>query len=122
MSIAANVGDVAILDFEACFSDSMVGLVPNHPTYLEYLYCLMRAMKGVLLRSAVLTTQLNLNCVRIGSNFAPFPPKAEQEQIAAFLDAKTEEVRVAKEVLAHECVTGQRRISEADVNRAKASR
>ena len=40
-SIAANVGDVAILDFEACFPDSMVGLVPNHHTDLDYLYYLM---------------------------------------------------------------------------------
>ena len=46
MSIAANVGDVAILDFEACFPDSMVGLVPNHHTYLDFLYYLMRSHEG----------------------------------------------------------------------------
>ncbi len=134
MSIAANVGDVAILDFEACFPDSMVGLVPDRHTYLNYLYYLMRAMKGVLLRSAVLTTQLNLNYVRIGTNFAPFPPKQEQEAIAAFLDAKTAEVRAVVAVLLrqiemlvayrksliHECVTGQRRISDEDLSRVKA--
>lgn len=126
MSIAANVGDVAILDFEACFPDSMVGLVPDHHTDLHYLYYLMRAMKGILLRSAVLTTQLNLNYVRIGTNFAPFPPKEEQEAIAEFLDAKTAEVRSTiaillrqietltayRKSLIHECVTGQRRITE----------
>lgn len=132
MSIAANVGDVAILDFEACFPDSMVGLVPDHHTQLDFLYYLMRAMKGILLRSAVLTTQLNLNYVRIGTNFAPFPPKDEQKQIATFLDEKEAEVRAAKALLnqqidtltayrkslIHECVTGQRRISPADVRRA----
>jgi type I restriction enzyme, S subunit len=133
MSIAANVGDVAILDFEACFPDSMVGLVPNHHTHLDFLYYLMRAMKSILLRSAVLTTQLNLNYVRIGTNFAAFPPKEEQGEIAAFLDAKTAEVRAAKAVLnrqietllvyrkslIHECVTGQRRVTEADVARGR---
>lgn len=127
MSIAANVGDVAILDFEACFPDSMVGLVPDHQTNLDYLYYLMKAMKGILLRSAVLTTQLNLNYVRIGTNFTPFPPKEEQEAIAEFLDAKTAEVRSTiaillsqietltsyRKSLIHECVTGQRRITEA---------
>jgi type I restriction enzyme S subunit len=134
MSIAANVGDVSILDFEACFPDSMVGLVPNHHTDLHFLYYLMRAMKGILLRSAVLTTQLNLNYVRIGTNFAAFPPRQEQEEIAAFLDAKTAEVRSVKAVLnqqieillayrkslIHECVTGQRLISEEDVRQAQA--
>jgi type I restriction enzyme, S subunit len=129
MSIAANVGDVAILDFEACFPDSMVGLVPNHKTDLNFLYYLMRGMKEVLLRSAVLTTQLNLNYVRIGTNFAPFPPKQEQEEIAAFLDFKIEGITRTKAVLnrqietlvayrkslIHECVTGQRHITEADI-------
>ena len=131
MSIAANVGDVAILDFEACFPDSMVGLVPNHHTHLDFLYYLMRAMKGIMFRSAVLTTQLNLNYVRIGTNFVPFPPKDEQEKIAEFLDAKAAESRKTKAILnkqietliayrkslIHECVTGQRRISEADARR-----
>ena len=134
MSIAANVGDVAILDFEACFPDSMVGLVPDHRTDLDFLYYLMRAMRGILLRSAVLTTQLNLNYVRIGNNFAAFPPRQEQEAIATFLEAKTAEVRATKAVLhrqietlvayrkslIHECVTGQLRITEADVARARS--
>jgi type I restriction enzyme S subunit len=135
MSIAANVGDVAILDFEACFPDSMVGLVPNHKTDLNFLYYLMRGMKEVLLRSAVLTTQLNLNYVRIGTNFAPFPPKKEQEEIAAFLDAEIEGIRRTRAVLnqqiktltayrkslIHECVTGQRRVTEADLKQVGAN-
>ncbi|MHC1744988.1 MAG: restriction endonuclease subunit S [Syntrophobacteraceae bacterium] len=133
MSIAANVGDVAILDFEACFPDSMVGLVPDHHTSLDFLFYLMWAMKGILLRSAVLTTQLNLNYVRIGTNFAAFPPRRDQEAIAAFIDAKSADVRATKDVLhrqietlvayrkslVHECVTGQRRVTEADVRRAQ---
>jgi len=134
MSIAANVGDVAILDFEACFPDSMVGLVPNHHTTLDFLYYLMRAMKTIMLRCAVLTTQLNLNYVRIGTNFAPFPPKTEQAEIAQFLDTKLADLRLIvtgiesqiatltayRKSLIHECVTGQRRITEADLNRVKA--
>lgn len=131
MSIAANVGDVAILDFEACFPDSIVGLVPDHHTNLDFLYFLMRAMKSVLLRSAVLTTQLNLNYVRIGTNFAPFPPKKEQEEIAAYLDSKLADLKKVstniesqistllayRKSLIHECVTGQRRVTEADLRR-----
>lgn len=88
MSIAANVGDVAILDFEVCFPDSMVGPVQDHRTDLYYLCYLMRTIKGILLRSAVLTTQLNFNYVRIGTNFVPFPSKDAQQRIAAFLDGK----------------------------------
>ncbi len=134
MSIAANVGDVAILDFEACFPDSMVGLVPDHRTDLNFLYYLMRAMKGIMVRSAVLTTQLNLNYVRIGTNYAPFPPKREQEEIGEYLDSKIADtdklvatikrqidaLLAYRKSLIHECVTGQRRITDADVNHVKA--
>lgn len=133
MSIAANIGDVAILDFDACFPDSMVGLIPGHKTDLNFLYYMMRAMKGIMLRSAVISTQLNLNNVRIGTNFAAFPPLKEQKTIGEYLDAKEQDALAVKETLnrqiatltayrkslIHECVTGQRRVTEADVQRAR---
>ncbi|MSQ73351.1 MAG: hypothetical protein EXR27_19040 [Betaproteobacteria bacterium] len=82
-----------------------------------------------MLRSAVISTQLNLNHVRIGTNFAAFPPMKEQKTIGEYLDAKEQEALAVKETLnqqigtltayrkslIHECVTGQRRITEADV-------
>jgi type I restriction enzyme S subunit len=134
MSIAANIGDVAILDFEACFPDSMVGFIPDHKTDLGYLYYLLRSMKDIMLRSAVLTTQLNINYVRIGTNFAAFPPKKEQQAIAEFLDTKEVEILATKDILnqqietlisyrqslIHECVTGKRRITERELALAQA--
>jgi type I restriction enzyme S subunit len=134
MSIAANIGDMAILDFEACFPDSMLGMIPNAETDLHFLYYMMRAMKPIMLRSAVLSTQLNLNYVRIGGNFAAFPPKNEQVAIAEYLEAKEQEITAIKSTLQkqidtltayrksliHECVTGQRRITEAELARVHA--
>lgn len=129
MTIAANIGDVAILDFDACFPDSLVGLVPNHDTYLDFLYYLMLAMKGILLKSAILTTQLNLNNVQIGTIFAPFPPISEQQAIALHLDQETQflndlkanlsqQIRTLeayKKALIYECVTGKKRIKADDL-------
>jgi len=134
MSIAANIGDVAILDFDACFPDSMVGLIPGQQTELTFLYYMMRAMKRIMLRSAVISTQLNLNNVRIGTNFAAFPPRKEQQAIADYLDAKQQEVLAVKESLheqiatlaayrkslIHECVTGQWRVTEIGLNQVEA--
>jgi type I restriction enzyme, S subunit len=134
MTIAANIGDVAILDFAACFPDSIVGFVPNHRVHLDFLYYLLGAMKPILLRSAVLTTQLNINYVRIGTNFAAFPPKPEQQKIAAHLDRacsdiaalntclidQIETLHAYRKSLIHECVTGKRRITDADIQKAKA--
>jgi type I restriction enzyme S subunit len=110
----------------------MIGMIPGHKTNLDFLYYLMRAMRGIMLRSAVQSTQLNLNYVRIETNFVPFPPLKEQSAIAEYLDAKerashliskTIETQIAtliayRKSLIHECVTGQRRISEAEVRRA----
>jgi type I restriction enzyme S subunit len=123
MSIAANIGDVAILDFEACFPDSMIGIIPGHQARLDFLYYLMRAMRAVMLRSAVQSTQLNLSYVRIGTNFAPVPPPEEQAAIAQYLDAKEQEslalratlesqvatLAAYRRSLIHEWVTGQHR-------------
>jgi len=124
MAIAANIGDVAILDFDACFPDSMVGLIPDRKTDLNFLFYLLRAMKPILLRSAVLSTQLNLNYVRIGNNHAPFPPLEEQKLIARAIEAKEKSVDAIiqtiqsqietlttyRKALIHECVTGKRRV------------
>lgn len=38
MTIAANVGDVAILDFDAYFPDNVVGFAPNQNVNGMYLY------------------------------------------------------------------------------------
>jgi type I restriction enzyme, S subunit len=133
MSIAANIGDVAILDFQACFPDSMIGMIPGHNTNLDFLYYLMRAMRSIMLRSAVQSTQLNLNYVRIGTNFAPVPPLNEQSAITEYLDAKEREFHsisamIKRQIAAltsyrksliQECITGQRRITEADFSRVK---
>jgi type I restriction enzyme S subunit len=64
----------------------------------------------------------------------PIPPPEEQESICAFLDTKLAELdRIVGSIesqiaaltayrksLIHECVTGQRRISEVDMNKVKA--
>jgi type I restriction enzyme S subunit len=129
MTIAANIGDVAILDFEACFPDSIVGFYPHHGIEVDFLYYLFSGLKEVFMSAAVLSTQLNLNIVRIETIRMPIPPVQEQNSIAAFLDEKCEEIlrlqrnlktQVAaleqyRKSLIHECVTGKRRIAEADL-------
>ena len=38
MTIAANIGEVAVLTFDACFPDSIVGFVPSENVDRDYLY------------------------------------------------------------------------------------
>ena len=86
MTIAANIGDVAILDLDACFPDSVVAFIPNRNVDRDYLYHLFQSMKTEFLRMAPVNTQGNLNIDRIGTTVIALPPVAEQTAIAARLN------------------------------------
>ncbi len=95
MTIAANIGDVAILSFDACFPDSVVGFVPSKSVYRDHLYYLFRAMKPEFLREAPVNTQGNLNVDRIGSRKVAIPPLFEQAHIVKCLDRSTTDTDAA---------------------------
>lgn len=81
MTIAANIGDVAILDFDACFPDSIVGFSPSERIERDYLYLAFKCMKQELLRDAPVNTQGNLNVERLGKALIPLPGIDEQRAI-----------------------------------------
>ncbi|WP_081948958.1 restriction endonuclease subunit S [Litchfieldella xinjiangensis] len=93
MAIAANVGDVAILRFKACFPDSVVGFVPGPSTELDYLYFLFAACVKQFEKVSVTNTQANLNIDRIGGLMIPIPPPNEQAEISSLLNGEDEEIR-----------------------------
>jgi type I restriction enzyme S subunit len=86
MAIAANIGDVALLGFDACFPDSVVAFVPRPNIQPSFLYHLLRATKPELLGVATLNTQLNVNTERIGEVVVPLPPREEQDVIVKTID------------------------------------
>ena len=104
MTIAANIGDVAVLNFEACFPDSIVGFVPTNKVERDFLYYLFRAMKSEFLREAPVNTQGNLNVERIGSRKIPLPSVDEQVTIVRHLAEVTAHIDASME-LAHRQVS-----------------
>ena len=124
-----KIAEVAVTTFEACFPDSIVGFVPDHRLDRDYLYYLLVAMKSALLRATVVITQPNINYVQIGGNHVPLPSVQEQEAIAKHIEERIQRIReirkslnqqiatltAYRKSLIHECVTGQRRITEADL-------
>ena len=86
MAIAANIGDVAILDFEAYAPDSIVGFTPNKEISLKFLYYCFITLAEELKRTAIQNTQANLNIERIGSIRSVYPNIEEQIQITNYLD------------------------------------
>ena len=95
MTIAANIGEVAVLTFDACFPDSIVGFVPSASTDRDFLYLVFLCMKPELLREAPVNTQGNLNVERIGAIGMPLPPLGEQARIATSVDSETKTFEIA---------------------------
>ncbi len=87
ITIAANIADSGILDFEACFPDSVVGFVPNeylgHVRYFEYF---LRTAKAHLEDFAPSTAQKNINLEILQQVLIPVPPLAEIARIVARVD------------------------------------
>src|SRR5690606_18242194 len=92
MTIAANIGDMAILDFDACFPDSIVGFTPEIGIDLNFLFYMFVAMEIMVVSTAVLYIQLNLNIYIISAISTVHPHFEAQKQIARFLDVATSRI------------------------------
>ena len=125
MTIAANVGDVAILNFDAYFPDSVVGFIPNKNIRTLYLFYVFSSMKDEFTRTAIKSTQLNLNIDRVKETFIPVTLNVnEQCEIENYLESKCAEIdgliakkeQLVKELesykksLIYEVVTGKREV------------
>lgn len=89
MAIAANVGDVAILNFNAYFPDSILGIVPKDNCDSVYLYYVLVSAKNEFVNNAIISTQLNLNIERVKDTLIPYTNDIlEQQAIVAYLDSR----------------------------------
>jgi type I restriction enzyme S subunit len=82
ITIAANIAETGILDFDACFPDSVVGYIPynDHYTAKFAMYCLM-TMQQDLEHYAPSTAQKNINLGILFEIPFPVPSKEEQTEI-----------------------------------------
>lgn len=102
MAIAANVGDTAILGFEAYAPDSVVGFKPRENIELEFLRYSFMAALPALEQTSTQSTQANLNVDRIGAVKAVFPPLEQQVGIVEYLDKVLERYDLVEK----ECLNG----------------
>lgn len=87
ITIAANIGDVAILIFDACFPDSVLGFLPfSEQVSREYVYYMLLAYKHRMNAKASKVAQSNLSLDKINAMLFPFPPIEEQQRIVDCLD------------------------------------
>ena len=90
ITIAANIGDVTILDIDGCFPDSVVGFKPRPEIERDFLYYSMSAMKTIFMNNSIANAQANLNVDRIGGITVCLPPKAEQNVIMEYVQTANE--------------------------------
>jgi type I restriction enzyme S subunit len=87
ITIAANIADSGVLTFDACFPDSVVGLIVSSEfTDCRYFEYFLRTAKADLHSFAPSTAQKNINLSILRDVMIPLPPLKELNRIVARVD------------------------------------
>lgn len=100
ISIAANIGDIAILNYEASFTDSVVGLIPRERINPYFLALAMETKKEYLNNIAPQSAQKNINNEILKIVEIPLPPLEEQNAIVAEIEKERAAVEACKQLIA----------------------
>ena len=97
ITIAANIAETGILNYPACFPDSVVGFVcDDDPVLTKFLEFFIRTEREELDRFAPATAQKNLNLKVLSELAVPLPPLAEQRRIVAEVERRLSVVEQAE--------------------------
>ncbi|KOH42680.1 restriction endonuclease subunit S [Sunxiuqinia dokdonensis] len=103
ITIAANIAEVAILSFPACFPDSVLGfLVDEEKADLDFVFYTLTLFQNRLKSMSIGSVQDNINLGTFKNIQFPFPKLAEQKEIGrtlAILDQKITLLRQQNQVL-----------------------
>ncbi|MCF8362562.1 MAG: restriction endonuclease subunit S [Prolixibacteraceae bacterium] len=88
ITIAANIAETAIIDFDACFPDSIIGVVVDpSKANLDYTYYALQFLRTELQAKGKGSAQDNINMGTFQNQFFPFPDVSKQSSIVEQLDA-----------------------------------
>jgi type I restriction enzyme S subunit len=94
ITIAANIAETGILTFDACFPDSVIGIVVNEKfadrDFVEYL---LQSFKVRIQALGKGSAQANINMGTFENEHFPFPPLKTQQTIVQKLDALNAETK-----------------------------
>ena len=87
ITIAANIAETAILGFDACFPDSVIGMVANpndaETGFIEYL---LQSFKVRIQAMGKGSAQANINLATFENQRFPFPSVVKQNEFVEVLD------------------------------------
>ena len=94
ITIAANIAETGVLTFDACFPDSVIGLVVDEKfadrDFIEYL---LQSFKARIQALGKGSAQANINMGTFENELFPFPSVTEQKVIVQKLDALSNETK-----------------------------
>lgn len=94
ITIAANIAETGVLAFDACFPDSVIGLVVDQKIadrdFVEYLLQFFKTRLQALGKGSA---QANLNMGTFENELFPIPPLKQQQSIVQKLDALSLETK-----------------------------
>jgi len=83
ITIAANIGKTAVLTFDACFPDSVVGLIAGEKLTIEYVRHWFVAMEKATDAAATQVAQKNINLDYLRKLNIQVPPMAKQHEFSS---------------------------------------
>lgn len=115
ITIAANIAASGILDFDACFPDSVVGLTCSNRMIAEYIELFIRTARANLEAYAPATAQKNINLETLNGLAVPLPPFQEiveimelvQDTMGAVKALPTLPVAMLRQSILHAAFTGR---------------
>ena len=108
ITIAANIGETAILGMDACFPDSVVGIYPNEVLLnAHFLNYYLVSIKESIDKLSYGTAQKNINLEILNNLLVYLPPLSEQQRIVSRLDSLSAHIRELEQVT-------QKTIAECD--------
>ena len=85
ITIAANIAKTAILEFEACFPDSVVGFIANERTNNIFVHYWFSFFQAILESQAPESAQKNINLKILSELKVIVPEKRKQDEFASFV-------------------------------------
>lgn len=98
LTIAANIGDTAILEFDSAFPDSLVGITVGDNMNNFFLEYYLRTRKDYLNSISTQSAQKNINLQKLNPMLVVRPPLEEQQKIVGILSAVDDKISLNKQL------------------------
>ncbi|RTQ90706.1 MULTISPECIES: restriction endonuclease subunit S [Stenotrophomonas] len=99
ITIAANIAETGVLNFDACFPDSIIGVVVDErQTSSKYLEYMLQTVKARLKAKGKGSAQDNINLATFEDERFPFPDLDTQARVVSLLDNLSSRVQEFEEL------------------------